>query len=116
VVFQLAREDKRTLDKMEGLGKGCDEKTIEVTLSPSGTWVTAVAYIADASIDDGLKPWMATETSSSPVPRSIAFRRTTSSVTSARSPRFRGRPMRQGGLGSGGIPDDLLSLHHGTQC
>jgi AIG2-like family len=57
VVFRFAAEDKRKLDVMEGLGKGYDERTVEVVLRPAGTRVTAVTYAAArSSIDDSLKP------------------------------------------------------------
>jgi gamma-glutamylcyclotransferase (GGCT)/AIG2-like uncharacterized protein YtfP len=57
VVFRLDAKDKRELDGIEGLGRGYDEKTVEISLVPAGTRVSAVTYTAAASsIDDSLRP------------------------------------------------------------
>ncbi len=57
VLFSLPDEEKPNLDRAEGLGKGYEEKLIDVEL-PDGTLAKAVAYIAAKSaINSKLKPF-----------------------------------------------------------
>src|SRR5437764_4486730 len=57
VLFQFEAEEKDSLDRVEGLGHGYDELTIEVE-SEDGGRCSAVMYIANQShIDDSIRPY-----------------------------------------------------------
>lgn len=55
VLFEIDIQEKVILDRVEGLGKGYDEKTV-VVVSADGTSVHASTYVA-THIDDGLEPF-----------------------------------------------------------
>ena len=55
VVFELDPAEKPALDRVEGLGQGYEEKTIELT-AQAGRIVTACTYYA-THIDPGLRPY-----------------------------------------------------------
>jgi len=55
VVYTLSKADKQLLDRIEGLGKGYREKSVEVYAS-NGASVTALTYIA-LKTDPLLKPF-----------------------------------------------------------
>lgn len=55
VLFELDRGEKAVLDRIEGLGKGYDEKTV-VVVSAEGAPVQATTYVA-THIDDSLEPF-----------------------------------------------------------
>lgn len=56
VVFEIAvAEEKRTLDRIEGLGAGYDEKVVTV-LSPTGESLEATLYYATET-DPAMKPF-----------------------------------------------------------
>lgn len=54
VVFDLSEDEKPYFDKSEGLGKGYDEKIIDV-LTPTGESLSPTMYFA-TNIDSSLKP------------------------------------------------------------
>jgi cation transport regulator ChaC len=57
VVFNIPPSEKQTLDRAEGLGKGYNEKIVDV-ITPSGDHVTAITYYADkTAIAEGLSPY-----------------------------------------------------------
>jgi gamma-glutamylcyclotransferase (GGCT)/AIG2-like uncharacterized protein YtfP len=55
VIFDVSDNDKPELDKWEGLGKGYDEKALQV-LSDKGQELTVQAYVANKTID-GIQPY-----------------------------------------------------------
>lgn len=56
VLYEIADSDKKYLDRKEGLGKGYDEKIVQIT-TPAGEMFAAVMYFA-TNIDQDLKPFM----------------------------------------------------------
>lgn len=57
VVFEMDEKEKEKLDDAEGLGKGYNEKVIEVT-GTDGQLIKAQVYIADSAvIDNTLQPY-----------------------------------------------------------
>jgi len=55
VVYQISNEDKRTLDRIEGLGAGYNEKTVSIT-TLSGSILTSVTYFA-IDVDHRVMPY-----------------------------------------------------------
>ncbi len=55
VVYQISNEDKRTLDRIEGLGAGYNEKTVSIT-TLSGSILTSVTYFA-IDVDHSVMPY-----------------------------------------------------------
>ena len=55
VLFEIDAAEKSTLDRLEGLGSGYEEKTVDIMLR-SGACKRAFAYSA-TNIDDSLKPY-----------------------------------------------------------
>lgn len=55
VLFEIDSEEKDKLDRIEGLGYGYDEKTVDL-VDAKGDRVTAVTYVA-TNIDEGLIPY-----------------------------------------------------------
>jgi gamma-glutamylcyclotransferase len=55
VIYEIGLEDKKTLDQIEGLGIGYDEKTVELR-TDSGQTLFAVTYFA-IDIDDRMVPY-----------------------------------------------------------
>ena len=55
VVYQISNEDKRTLDRIEGLGAGYNEKTVSIT-TLSGSILTSVTYFA-IDVDHHVMPY-----------------------------------------------------------
>lgn len=57
VIFEIPRNEKRELDRAEGLGGGYHEKSVMVIL-PDGASIAAQTYVADTKyIDDNLRPY-----------------------------------------------------------
>jgi gamma-glutamylcyclotransferase (GGCT)/AIG2-like uncharacterized protein YtfP len=57
VVFNISAEDKKTLDKVEGLGSGYNEKMVDL-ITPTRENLKAITYYADkATIVEGLSPY-----------------------------------------------------------
>ena len=55
VVYEIFLEDKQTLDRIEGLGVGYDEKTVQLR-TDTGQTLFAITYIA-IDIDQNLMPY-----------------------------------------------------------
>jgi len=55
VLYRLDREDKATLDRLEGLGTGYAEKRVTI-IDGNDSPITAVAYVATVT-DPDLKPY-----------------------------------------------------------
>lgn len=55
VVYEICLEDKQTLDRIEGLGVGYDEKTVQLR-TDTGQTLFATTYIA-INIDQNLVPY-----------------------------------------------------------
>lgn len=57
VIFEINKEEKKALDRAEGLGYGYNEKELIFT-NEIGEQIKAIAYIADEkAIDDSLLPY-----------------------------------------------------------
>lgn len=55
VIYQISEPDKVQLDRIEGLGKGYDEKIVEIS-ALTGELFTATTYYA-TKVDPSLKPY-----------------------------------------------------------
>jgi gamma-glutamylcyclotransferase (GGCT)/AIG2-like uncharacterized protein YtfP len=55
VIYQISNQDKQTLDRIEGLGKGYSEKIVSIT-TLSGGILTSVTYFA-IDIDHSVIPY-----------------------------------------------------------
>ena len=55
VVYEISLEDKQTLDRIEGLGTGYDEKTVELRMD-TGQTLFAITYFA-IDIDKNIMPY-----------------------------------------------------------
>jgi gamma-glutamylcyclotransferase len=55
VVYEISLEDKQTLDRIEGLGTGYDEKTVELRMD-TGQTLFAITYFA-IDIDKNMIPY-----------------------------------------------------------
>jgi len=55
VVYEISIDDKKTLDRIEGLGTGYDEKIVQIT-TLSGNLLSSVTYFA-IDIDHSLIPY-----------------------------------------------------------
>jgi hypothetical protein len=55
IIYKITNADKQTLDRIEGLGRGYDEKIVQIT-SSSGSILSTVTYYA-INIDHSLIPY-----------------------------------------------------------
>ncbi|MBR1285389.1 gamma-glutamylcyclotransferase [Bradyrhizobium sp. AUGA SZCCT0177] len=56
-VFNIPIAEKKALDKAEGLGKGYNEKTVDL-ITPAGEHLRAITYYADrTAVVEGLSPY-----------------------------------------------------------
>ncbi len=56
-LFEIPKEEKRKLDRTEGLGSGYHEQSVQVVL-PNGKQMIAKTYFADAAyVDENLRPY-----------------------------------------------------------
>ena len=56
-LFKIPQEEKRNLDRTEGLGLGYFEQSVQIVL-PNGRQMIAKTYLADAThIEENLRPY-----------------------------------------------------------